>query len=789
MAYVLSLSIAYQAVISPAFAESGLVNRLAGTGAPLLALAFACLPSGWMPIRATRPSDVSLWVIYLIGFVPSLVIPPFLLGAGLSLLPLQLTLTASFLAVLWILRRASLVLPSVELPHAAYAALLGTLAVVGVGGVIWVFGFPTGIPSLDTVGETRAEFKEELTSAGRLAGYAVWWTGQVVAPLLIAYGIWARRRALAALGVVAFVLVYAVTGFRSMIFGPLLLLGLLTVIRLGRSRFGVVAPAFGAAVTVVTVLLGAAGWLVPISLLVRRLVVVPGQLMAYYYDFFSGHPTYALSHSVLGWIVDRPYDASPPVLIGQRYFSEPGLNANGNLWADGMANFGLPGVFAASLLLALLLLVLDAAARGKPLAVVGPASGMSLWAVTNSGLLTSILTHGIAVFIGLAWMLPTHVPSARRRKGAVMPRVAHLTTVHRPDDPRILLKECATLRTAGYDVVLIARGAPPPGSDQRFVSIGEPKGRLHRMSGFALRMLRAARRERAELYHFHDPELMPVAIALKILGARVVYDAHEDLPRQIAYKAYLAPVTRAPLSAAAAVLEGVTARIVDAIVAATPRIAARFPADKTVTVQNFPQLSEFEGLADGRPYHARPPTVVYVGRITREAGATVMADAARTFSADGVTRLVVAGPVDPATRAQIEARAAPATVDLPGWTDRAGVARLLGEARVGLVLFQPVENYIEAYPTKLFEYMAAGVPVVASDFPVWREIVEGAGCGLLVDPRDPAAVAAAVQELLDRPDQASAMGRAGRRAVIERYRWEPQGERLLHLYARLLAAG
>jgi glycosyltransferase involved in cell wall biosynthesis len=789
VAYVISLSLAYQLVLSPAFESSGLVNRLTSSGAPVLALALASLPSGWMPIRASRPSDVSLWVIYLIGYVPSLVIPPFLLGTRWSLLPLQLVLTVSFLSILFVLRQARIVLPAVELGPVTYAMLLGLLGVIGVGGVIWIFGIPTSIPSLDTVGETRAEYKEELTSAGRLAGYAIWWTGQVVAPLLMAYGIWARRRALAGIGVVAFILVYAVTGFRSMIFGPLLLLGLLTVIRLGRWRFGAVAPTFGATVIVVTALLGAIGWLVPVSLLVRRLVVVPGQLMAYYYDFFSQHDTYALSHSVLGFIFDRPYPASPPVLIGERYFSEPGLNANGNLWADGMANFGLIGVIAASLLLALLLLVLDAAARAKPLAVVGPASGMSLWAVTNSGLLTSMLTHGIALFVALAWLLPRRPPrrASRRAGDAAMARVAHLTTVHRPDDPRILLKECATLRGAGYDVVLVGRGTPPPTAGEWFVSIGEPSGRLHRMTGFALRMLRAARRQRAAIYHFHDPELMPVGIALKLGGAKVIYDTHEDLPRQIAYKAYLAPMSRGPLSVAAAVLEGATARVVDAIVAATPRIAARFPRDKTVTVQNFPLLSEFEGLADARPYRSRPETVAYVGRITREVGALVMADAARIVAGRRPSRFVLAGPVDPATSAEMRSRAAPAELDMPGWTDRPGVARILGDARVGLVLFQPVANYVEAYPTKLFEYMAGGVPVVASDFPVWREIVDGADCGILVDPRDPSAVADAILKLLGEPERAEVLGRNGRRAVIERYRWEPQGQRLVELYGRLLA--
>jgi glycosyltransferase involved in cell wall biosynthesis len=793
VAYVLSLGVAYPLVISPEFELSGLVNHLSSQGFPLFAIALAALPSAWLPIRASRPSDVGVWVVYLLGYVPSLLIPPFLLGGGWRLLPLQLALAASFLVLLLILYRGRIEVPAVEIGARTYAALLVVLAILGVGAVLWIFGVPTGLPSLATVSETRLDFKEELASAGRLAGYAVWWTGQVVAPLLIAFGIWSQRRALSALGVVAFVIVYAVTGFRSMIFGPVLLLGLLAVIRLGRGRFGVIAPTFGASVIGVTSLLAVIGWELPLSLLVRRLVVVPGQVMAYYFDFFSTHSTYALSHSVLGWLVKRPYPPTPPLLIGDRYFTEAGLSANGNLWADGMANFGLLGVLGASVVLGLLLLALDAAARTKPLGVVGPAAGMSFWAVTNSGILTSLVTHGIALFIGLAWLLPRRAPpraTAGQGQGAA-PRVAHLTTVHRPDDPRIALKECATLRAAGYDVILVSRGKPPAGATGRFVSIGEPRSRLHRMTGFALQMLRVARAQRAAIYHFHDPELIPAGVLLKAAGARVVYDVHEDLPRQIAYKPYLPAFSRGPLTAVSAVAEGLAARVLDAVVAATPRIAARFPAGKTVVVQNFPLTSEFEGLADARPYASRPETVAYVGRVTPTIGALVMAEAARLVGSAraGVPApgFVIAGPVDPGTAAEMQARAAPVELELPGWTDRAGVTHLLGSARVGLVLFQPVENYVEAYPTKLFEYMAAGVPVVASDFPVWREIVAGAAAGLLVDPRDPSAVAEAILELLADPDRAAQMGRNGRQAVLERYRWEPQGERLVELYARLLA--
>ena len=100
-------------------------------------------------------------------------------------------------------------------------------------------------------------------------------------------------------------------------------------------------------------------------------------------------------------------------------------------------------------------------------------------------------------------------------------------------------------------------------------------------------------------------------------------------------------------------------------------------------------------------------------------------------------------------------------------------------------MFRPAPNNIEAQPNKLFEYMAAGIPVVASDFALWRAIVDDTGCGLLADPCDPNAIATAVAYLLSHDREAEAMGRRGREAVARRYNWSAEEPKLLHLYADL----
>jgi glycosyltransferase involved in cell wall biosynthesis len=105
---------------------------------------------------------------------------------------------------------------------------------------------------------------------------------------------------------------------------------------------------------------------------------------------------------------------------------------------------------------------------------------------------------------------------------------------------------------------------------------------------------------------------------------------------------------------------------------------------------------------------------------------------------------------------------------------------------VGLILFHPVANHTESQPNKIFEYMQAGIPVVASNFALWRQIIEGAGCGILVDPFDINGIADAIKWLLDNPNGAEIMGEKGRQAVIEKYNWDPEGENLTRFYERML---
>ncbi|MBW6391921.1 glycosyltransferase family 4 protein [Billgrantia antri] len=369
-------------------------------------------------------------------------------------------------------------------------------------------------------------------------------------------------------------------------------------------------------------------------------------------------------------------------------------------------------------------------------------------------------------------------------------KVAHLTSAHPRYDTRIFHKQCRSLAAGGYSVTLVV--ADGEGDEERdgvaIVDVGQLPGRLNRVVKTTRRVFEQARHLDADLYHLHDPELMPVGRRLKRLGKRVVYDAHEDLPRQMLAKHYLGKLTRQVLSRAVETYQRQACRQFDAIVAATPHIRDRFNEfhPQVVDVNNFPMLGELDGAPDAR-LSASPGeslSVCYVGGIAEVRGIREVIRAMEKVEQG--CRLQLAGDFKTlALEQEVMTYAGWAQVEAHGYLDRAGVRRVMASSVAGLVTLHPIVNYLDALPVKMFEYMSAGLPVIASDFPLWREIVEGSDCGLCVDPLDPDAIAGAINYIVSHPERAREMGRNGQRAVVERYNWQQEERKLLDTYRAL----
>jgi glycosyltransferase involved in cell wall biosynthesis len=369
-------------------------------------------------------------------------------------------------------------------------------------------------------------------------------------------------------------------------------------------------------------------------------------------------------------------------------------------------------------------------------------------------------------------------------------RVAHLSSFHPPLDVRIFQKECRTLARAGYDVHLIIRDPKTDRRDGvRFHALvrADEKGRVARVWNRLSSAYRIARSLESRVYHFHESELIPVGLLLRLGGAEVVYDVHEDAPREAISLNRGHPLKGRLRALAISALEAVARVALSGFVCATPAIARRFPGGKAVLVQNFPVMGEYDFSDAAPPLSRRPLRVIYVGGISEIRGVREMVRAMALLPEPlSEARLVIAGEFkDPALEAEVRALPGWERVDYLGWQTREQVAGLLAGSRVGLVLYYPLRDHLEAQPNKLFEYMAAGIPSVSSDFPYWREIVDPVRCGVPADPRDPRSIAGAIARLLEDPGEAEAMGRRGREAVRERFNWESESRKLVAFYEKL----
>lgn len=364
-------------------------------------------------------------------------------------------------------------------------------------------------------------------------------------------------------------------------------------------------------------------------------------------------------------------------------------------------------------------------------------------------------------------------------------KIAHLTSAHPRNDVRIFLKECRSLARIGHDVTLVV--ADGLGARQvdgvKILDVGASTGRFSRMLRARQRVLNAALELRADVYHLHDPELLTLCAPLARRGYRVLFDAHEDVPKQILSKHYLpAPLRKLIAWGYARYERHVCARI-DGVITATPTIREKFLKfmPNTVAVNNYPLLGELE------PPHEvqrREGEICYVGGIASIRGIREIVEAIGLCQ-QPVQLHLVGQFMEPEVEAQVRACAAWTRVTYWGQQDRQGVRDVLSRSRIGLVTLHPTANYVESLPIKMFEYMAAGIPVIASDFPLWRGIITEAECGVCVDPMNPQDIALAIDALLEDPTKAQKMGENGQRAIQERFNWTIEEAKLSSLYAGL----
>jgi glycosyltransferase involved in cell wall biosynthesis len=396
----------------------------------------------------------------------------------------------------------------------------------------------------------------------------------------------------------------------------------------------------------------------------------------------------------------------------------------------------------------------------------------------------------------------------------VKTKVAHLSSHHNILDNRIFYRECRSLAAAGYEVVLVAQHDHDEIRDGiRIRAVPRHRNRLKRVTVTAFRVVLGAWREKPAVFHLHDPELIPWGALLRLLGRRVIYDVHEDFTQAADVRTWVPNAARWIVARFSDFIAWLARRTM-AIVIAERYYERRFPG--ATKVLNYPHLERSAALQQvDRRAEARPKQIrlLYVGNVTWSRGAFIHAELAQRLP--GV-EILISGSCDPAVAAEIERKSGDATIGLVAldgsisWKKRSsrpaaetstiildGVGFYVPHERMldalsqewtaGIAVFPYTDHYYEQEVTKLFEYMAAGLPLILSHFPNWRALIEDPRtAGIAVDPADWTAIIAAIRRLHENPGEAVSMGLAGRMAVKERFNWQSQADNLVALYARVL---
>jgi len=343
------------------------------------------------------------------------------------------------------------------------------------------------------------------------------------------------------------------------------------------------------------------------------------------------------------------------------------------------------------------------------------------------------------------------------------------------------------LAAAGYDVTYISQGTHDEMIDGvRRLGTGRPaiRNKLKRMTIGGRDLIKMAFKEDSDIYHIHDSELLRHVDALKRAGKIVIYDSHEHLPMQILEKEWLPPYLRRLVSWVVGIYEIKKVKKVDLIIIVADKTYERFAGMGIglIKLENLPIFSEFSDIAIDYIKKGKLRKVCYSGTVWMERGLDTMC-----IAASGVERctLEIAGRIDHDDPEGFIKGIGDNIVYLDYLT-RDGVVKLYEESIAGVCLFKPYPNNMIDPPTKIYEYMAAGIPVIASDFKSISEVVEEYKCGICVDPLDINKIRQAMTYILDNPEEAENMGRNGRKAIKEKLNWEVHSQILLASYAQLL---
>lgn len=366
-------------------------------------------------------------------------------------------------------------------------------------------------------------------------------------------------------------------------------------------------------------------------------------------------------------------------------------------------------------------------------------------------------------------------------------KILHITTVHPRRDTRIFYRECVSLKKGGYETyLLVADGLGNEKAEGvHIIDIGKEKSRLENFFKSFGKIIAEIKRLQPKLVHLHDPELILLGRKIQKLGIPVIFDIHENIAVQILDKQYIPKILRRLVSFFYKGIERYCIKNFHLVIAEHSYEDVYRSKGKSLTIiLNMPDLDHFI------PYQTlerHGNEIFYIGGISNDRGLDVTLSALKLLKKKGVSFFMhYLGPISKDQIANLDITEIQEELKFYGRMDSKEGFEISKRCVVGLSVLKPIKNYIGSYSTKIFEYMAIGLPVITSNFTLYKKVVEKYECGLCIEPSSAKELADGIEKLIQDRGLAQKLGQNGIKTATEKFNWLFEKNKLLELYAAVL---
>ncbi len=377
-----------------------------------------------------------------------------------------------------------------------------------------------------------------------------------------------------------------------------------------------------------------------------------------------------------------------------------------------------------------------------------------------------------------------------------MKHVCIITSIHPYNDKRIFFKEALSLVNIGYQVDIIA---PAPFKNEVLMGIniiGIPKLRSKLQIPLNwYRIFKIIFNPKYLLFHFHDPDLLILGILLKILTKKtVIYDVHEHYPDRIFIKnKWIPKIIVRTIRNLLILIENISSRIVQNIIVVEDSQYNRFNKMKcnVLILYNYARLSNFNEPVYSYEKYSRN-VVIHTGTLSVARGSLFFLDILKKIKAEKLrvkfkfVRRFLSSEEENLLNNYLLAENMLGDFSFINSVSSDKISKIIREGDIALSFLLPVGQYLKAIPTKLFEYMACGIPIIAEESPYNEIFIKNNNCGILIKHNDIDGFIQAIKSLLKNTDKKIKLGKNGRRAFVEKYNWEIQEGKLASFYNNLV---